>query len=131
LHLQVLFIFPLLFWQWATLNGLSLFSFWNFEDVLIVGTHVEIFCIYIFFWKDTQIYTMPKYKSFTITPVLHGFKWIYTILHLPIQSSNFSFTLTWKVFLQPYTCPTLHCPKPTRKEGACGMKSNTIGQKEM
>jgi hypothetical protein len=71
-------------------------KFWGYSD----RWHPcwNFFAYFFSFWKDTQIYTMPKYKSFTITPVLHGFKWIYTILHLPIQSSNFHLHLHGRYF---------------------------------
>jgi len=60
--------------------------FWGiFENVLLNGTHIYIFCtIFIYLFKlhiSTLIYMMCKCKWFNIYMILHKLKWIYTILH--------------------------------------------------
>jgi len=63
------------------------YFFWNFEDVLIIWHPCWNFLRNFFsFWKETQIYTMLEYKSFTITQFYTALNEFFTILHLPIQS---------------------------------------------
>jgi hypothetical protein len=69
--------------------------FWSLAPML------EFFCMFFSFRKRYTKFTQClNYKSFTIYTVLHGFKWIYTILHLTHPKLKYlhSYECEWKKF---------------------------------